>query len=122
VYVSQSLAAGFLAFEAVSYDKVSVFRLSGDDSQVEASGKAPSFLDTKLGRVCLGVRQVWVHEQFRRKRIASRLLDSARRCFQYASTDFPTARIAFSQPTSEGRHFAAAYTASQQILVFDYAT
>lgn len=56
----------------------------------------------------LGVRQLWVHKSCRRTGISKRLIDAARRYFMYGDV-FSKEKVAFSQPTDDGRAFAFSY-------------
>lgn len=65
----------------------------------------------------MGVKLVWVHPTKRRQAIASRLLDTARRCFVYG-TIVPVDGTAFSQPTEAGFAFASRYCQRGQVLAY----
>lgn len=65
--------------------------------------------------VC-GISRVWVHSLWRRRKIASKLIDSLRCHFGVAPLSWND--IAFSDPTPEGALFAAAVTANRQYLVY----
>jgi len=62
--------------------------------------------------VDMGVEKIWVLRKYRRhptKHIASQLVDVARTEFSYGVVIDKT-RIAFSQPTEDGKKFAYRYT------------
>lgn len=64
-----------------------------------------------------GISRIWVLKTYRRRRIASRLLDSVRKNFipnKTVSTD----QLAFSVPTSDGKFLAAKYTRRKDFLIF----
>jgi N-acetyltransferase len=65
----------------------------------------------------VGVSQIWVHPAFRRRRIASRLLDAVRDKFIYGMR-VPAAGVAFAQPTLDGLALAAAYVSPGSVLVY----
>lgn len=65
----------------------------------------------------MGVKLVWVHPTKRRQAVASRLLDTARRCFSYGAV-ISIDCVAFSQPTETGFAFASRYCQSDQILAY----
>ncbi|RYG55576.1 hypothetical protein EON66_04960 [archaeon] len=67
--------------------------------------------------VYLGVAQVWVHADWRRRGVARKLLDNAR-AHAVPGMVVPPAQLAFSQPTTAGWQLAAAYTQSEQIWVY----
>lgn len=92
IYIADNKIAGLLTLERVSQKQHSWINLSS------ASLKP-----------ALGVLQIWVSPSFRRKNIARRMLDCGRAHCIYGFL-VPRQSIAFSQPTSEGRAFAAAYT------------
>ncbi|XP_038904840.1 protein CHROMOSOME TRANSMISSION FIDELITY 7 isoform X2 [Benincasa hispida] len=66
--------------------------------------------------VC-GIRAIWVTPANRRKHIASRLLDAARKSF-YKRAALECSQLAFSQPTSSGMALASKYVSSKSILVY----
>ena len=65
----------------------------------------------------LGVRQIWVHNGFRRKSVARSLVDAARKSFIFGSVVMRS-HTAFSQPTTDGLNFALAY--SQEKFIWAY--
>lgn len=67
--------------------------------------------------VQLGVKLVWVAARCRRKGIARRLLDSARKNFVFGSV-VPITSIAFSQPSEEGFAFAKGYCGGNNVLAY----
>lgn len=68
-------------------------------------------------RADMGVLYVWVDAVLRLRGIGTALLDAARRSFVYGA-DVPLSRVAFSQPTEDGKRFAASYTRSREVLVY----
>ncbi|OTF77986.1 N-acetyltransferase ESCO2-like protein [Euroglyphus maynei] len=66
-----------------------------------------------------GVSRIWTHPNFRRKRIATRLLDTLRQVF-YQNRIIPLDRLAFSDPTMIGKDFAKSYTKMDQFLIYLY--
>lgn len=66
-----------------------------------------------------GVSRIWTHPNFRRKRIATRLLETLRQCFLYNKT-IPKNRLAFSDPTVVGKDFAKSYCNTRQFLIYMY--
>uniref|UniRef100_A0ABM5F996 N-acetyltransferase ESCO2 n=1 Tax=Pogona vitticeps TaxID=103695 RepID=A0ABM5F996_9SAUR len=74
---------------------------------------------TKPEKVFCGISRIWVFSLMRRKHIASRLVDVVRRTFlfgSYLSTD----EIAFSDPTPDGKVFAAKYCQTPNFLVYNF--
>ena len=67
--------------------------------------------------VQLGVKLIWVASRCRRKGIARRLLDSARKNFVFGSV-VPITSIAFSQPSEEGFAFAKGYCGGNNVLAY----
>eukprot|EP00794_Sanderia_malayensis_P004547 gene4547-5145_t len=59
--------------------------------------------------VC-GISRIWVLKQARRKNIASRLVDAVRNYFIFGVVIAKT-KLAFSDPTTDGRLFAQSYSA-----------
>lgn len=58
--------------------------------------------------VHVGIRKIWVHAEWRRKRIASKLLDTIRDTFIF-DHKIPRDRVACTRPTRLGRAFFATY-------------
>ena len=66
-----------------------------------------------------GVSRIWTHPNFRRQKIATRLLDTLRLQFSLGKViDRPS--IAFSDPTINGKDFAKNYTKRNDFLVYTY--
>ncbi len=68
----------------------------------------------------LGVSRIWVHGKFRRKGIANQLLSSCTSTLLYG-IDIPKDKIAFSQPTFMGKHFAIHFCKTKSFLVYKEA-
>lgn len=71
---------------------------------------------TPVPAIC-GVSRIWTAPFYRRKRVATRLLDRLRTNFSYGCL-VELNELAFSDPTMMGRSFAAAYTRNDRFLVF----
>ncbi|XP_067934113.1 N-acetyltransferase ESCO2-like isoform X2 [Watersipora subatra] len=65
----------------------------------------------------IGVNRLWVYAKYRREGVATQLLDAIRTTFDLG-TCLPRREIAFSDPTSHGRMFAAKFTGLQNFLVY----
>ncbi|KAJ7341397.1 hypothetical protein JRQ81_005449 [Phrynocephalus forsythii] len=74
---------------------------------------------TKPEEVFCGISRIWVFSLMRRKRIASRLVDVVRRTFLFGSC-LSTDEIAFSDPTPDGKLFAAKYCQTPNFLVYNF--
>ncbi|TYZ58039.1 hypothetical protein PybrP1_002883 [[Pythium] brassicae (nom. inval.)] len=61
---------------------------------------------------------LWVHPSFRGKKIATRLVNSARDKLIYGM-QIATHQVAFAQPTKDGLAFARSYVAPGEVLVYD---
>lgn len=64
-----------------------------------------------------GISRIWVHSQYRRKKVATRLLDCVRTNFIYGCI-IPRELVAFSDPTPDGKRLANSYAGTSQFLVF----
>lgn len=64
-----------------------------------------------------GVSRIWVAESHRRNKIATRLLDCLRKHFSYGEP-IGLDKLAFSVPTAVGQQLAAAYTKTEQFLIY----
>lgn len=70
----------------------------------------------------IGVSRLWVSSAFRRRNVASHLLDALRRHFMTMTANtsqvVPKDHVAFSDPTESGLRFAQKYFNRKDILVF----
>lgn len=64
-----------------------------------------------------GVQLVWVSRTYRRKGLASGLIEVLRRNTVYGVT-FPPSRCAFSRPTNDGKLFAISYTGGTNFAIW----
>ncbi|XP_053395371.1 N-acetyltransferase ESCO2-like [Mercenaria mercenaria] len=67
----------------------------------------------------VGVSRIWVYGQARRKGIASKLLDCVRQWSIYG-TVIPKNKMAFSDPTPDGKQLATRYIGTPTFLVYKY--
>lgn len=65
----------------------------------------------------VGVARIWIHPKFRRKGIATRLLDTVRHSF-IPGAIVSKEKVAFSDPTAIGTHFARSYTANDRFSIY----
>jgi len=96
----EHITKGYPVITTGSPDKKSGFKCSEDPMKA----------------VC-GVSRIWVFKQCRRKKIASRLMDCVRANFVFGCT-IAKVKMAFSDPTDDGRHFAASYCGTPNFLVY----
>ncbi|GFV45505.1 n-acetyltransferase ESCO1 [Trichonephila clavipes] len=64
-----------------------------------------------------GINRIWVSREFRRCKVASRLVDCLRQNFLYGHV-VELHELAFTDPSPDGREFAAAYTGTDNFLVY----
>lgn len=74
---------------------------------------------TKPERASVGISKIWVYAQMRRQGIASKLLDCVRYWFEYGSL-IDKDRVAFSDPTPDGKRLATQYFGQPTFLVYKY--
>ncbi|XP_060106789.1 N-acetyltransferase ESCO2 [Heteronotia binoei] len=74
---------------------------------------------TKPEKVVCGVSRIWVFSLMRRKGIARHLVDAVRHTFVFGSC-LSTDEIAFSDPTPDGKLFAAKYCQTPNFLVYNF--
>lgn len=65
----------------------------------------------------LGVSKIWVHKDFRRNKIAHRMIEVARYYFEQDKV-IPINQLAFSQPTPNGYMFAVKYFKNPNFIVY----
>jgi len=111
IYVSERKIVGFLLGEQISQG----YRILPPDT-VEGGGRVYCCSD-KPETVLCGISRIWVLAEYRRKKIASSLVDCMRSSFfvdRYLNeTDF-----AFSDPTLHGIQFATNYMKTSNFLVY----
>lgn len=110
LYISQKRIVGLLLAEVIQEaHKMVVNEVSG--------GKMPMCSDLAAGVKC-GISRIWVLPEFRRKKVASSLVDTMRVNFiigEYlGDLDF-----AFSDPTLNGYDFATSYLKRSDFLVYN---
>lgn len=107
IFVSSSKRiAGFIAAERIN----SANWLLSEEPLMASTEEVPA--------EC-GISRIWTHPNFRRKRIATRLLDTLRQCFFYNKT-LSKDKLAFSDPTVVGKDFAKKYINSNHFLIYMY--
>ena len=72
-------------------------------------------------RAACGINRIWVASDWRRKGIASRLLDCVRLNFYYIY-ELEASQLAFSDPTQFGRLLATKYCKTSSFLVYNLST
>lgn len=98
--------AGFVAAEKIQFAN----KLLSED---------PFIASTEQEEAECGVTRLWTHPQYRRKRVASRLLDALRTHFIVGRIIHRT-KVAFTDPTNNGAEFAKFYTGRNDFLIFQY--
>lgn len=89
------------------------YQVVGDETSAghakEAASSSSSVSVEEIGRpAILGISRIWTSGAHRRQRIASRLLETARRTFIYGMTVAKDS-MAFSQPSESGKHLAESW-------------
>ncbi|KAF7488053.1 N-acetyltransferase ESCO2 [Sarcoptes scabiei] len=64
-----------------------------------------------------GISRIWVHHNFRRQKIATRLVDTLRLIF-FPNKSIAKNLLAFSDPTTIGKEFAKCYLQSETFLIY----
>jgi len=72
---------------------------------------------TEAKSALCGISRIWVFSQNRRQNIATRLVDAIRHHFIYGCI-IEKHKLAFSDPTPNGRAFAISYVGKDNVLVF----
>jgi N-acetyltransferase len=78
---------------------------------------AMMYTSTEDSPAVCGISRMWVHSAHRRKKIAQKLIDTVRETMVYGF-HVPLAKLAFSQPTTDGKLFARKYTGTDNFLVY----
>ncbi|KAG7390264.1 N-acetyltransferase O1 (Establishment of cohesion protein 1) [Phytophthora pseudosyringae] len=88
---------------------------SGGESSVAADGAVTASADSKPAVV--GICQLWVHPSFRRKSVATRMVDVVREKSIYGM-HVAKNLVAFAQPTRNGLQFAIKYMEPNEVLIY----
>ncbi|KAF6040225.1 ESCO1 [Bugula neritina] len=80
-------------------------RLEGDKASVDSV------------RAKLGINRLWVYSKYRRQGVATTLLNAIRATFGMGVC-ISSSDMAFSDPTSHGKQFAARYTGTSSFLIY----
>ncbi|KAK1343005.1 hypothetical protein QTO34_015774 [Cnephaeus nilssonii] len=99
------------------------FRVLSEPTSPESPGskechRAWRCSNVPVPAVC-GISRIWVFRFKRRKRIARRLVDTLRNRFMFGCF-LSTNEIAFSDPTPDGKLFAAKYCNTPNFLVYNF--
>ncbi|CAG8477661.1 4244_t:CDS:2 [Ambispora gerdemannii] len=86
------------------------------ESGVRDAGSAIFCSTKKIPAVC-GISRIWVSRDYRRKGIATKILDLVRNKFIYGC-NLKHGSIAFSQPTVDGKALATRYAGTSEFLVY----
>ncbi|XP_005101549.2 N-acetyltransferase ESCO2 [Aplysia californica] len=85
----------------------------------EASGQRPWCCTKVAEPACVGISRLWVAASQRRSGVATKLVDCVLQWFEYG-TLIPKHKVAFSDPTPDGRRFAQKYMGMPTFLVYKY--
>jgi len=122
VRVSDGRAVGCLIHEHIPTRYCVVFEKGNQLSDVDFANASydKSCLSQATVRddeFSLGIRYIWVHRDYRSKRVGSELVDAARKLTFFGSV-VPKTNVAFSQPTESGLKFAFSYIKADSIMVY----
>ena len=78
-----------------------------------------SLTSVKNAQYFLGVKMIWTHKPFRRHKIGTELLDTARNRF-HKSHQFGVEDICFSDVNFEGGEFAKSYCGDEDFLIYRF--
>jgi N-acetyltransferase len=92
------------------------YRLLPANSEAGNSG-VPWCCSLESEKAVLGINRMWVSLHYRRKKVATRMLDAIR---AHHEGGIPKELIAFSDPSPSGRKFAERYLGTQTFLVYQW--
>lgn len=110
-FVSDKKIVGFLLAEEIEMG----YKMIPNEGKEAVKGYCCSDIGVP---VTCGVSRIWVLKDFRRKKIATNLVDCMRSSF-YANHYLKEAEFAFSDPTLHGIEFARKYCNNLQFLVYN---
>ncbi|KAL2651121.1 hypothetical protein R1flu_019249 [Riccia fluitans] len=111
-----NVGGNLLVFGNVKLIREVISRKRSRQEHDEELGNAIMYNSTPIPAIC-GVRVIWVSDSERGKGVASHLLDAMRTTFCLGVVLDPS-QFAFSQPTTDGRKFAARYCKTDEFLVY----
>ncbi|XP_067677515.1 N-acetyltransferase ESCO2-like [Haliotis asinina] len=79
----------------------------------------PWCCETEPEPALVGISRLWVCNLYRRKGIASRLVNTVRQVFEHGVL-IDKDEVAFSDPTADGKQFATKYSGTPAFLVYKY--
>ncbi|ETI44793.1 hypothetical protein F441_10487 [Phytophthora nicotianae CJ01A1] len=120
VYIQDHQVVGCVNTEritkAFTLDKTtSNLVVSDEETSVSADGAVTASTDSKPA--VIGICQLWVHPSFRRKSIATRMVDVVREKSIYGM-HVTKNLVAFAQPTRNGLRFAQKYMEPAEVLIY----
>ncbi len=115
MYIAGKRAVGCILAEAIDSECLIL-----EDTEHGSSSNNPEQFKTATATAMVGIYQMWTHQSYRRKGIATRMLDTVRQRFVWGMTIGYEA-LAFSQPTTDGLALAQAYCGSEKRVSL-YAT
>lgn len=118
LYVCEKEIAGCCVAEPI---KEGYRTLPGDMDTTEISGQRPWRSSDIPEPAYVGINRLWVAASKRKTGVATKLVDCVRQWFDYGTLT-PLHRLAFSDPTPDGRMFAQKYMKSNTFLVYKYNT
>jgi len=86
----------------------------GAADQSKAGDGAKSGDASRPAGATMGIKLIWIFEKNRREGLASRLLDTARKTFEFARV-IKKEHVAYSQPTDQGLRLFLAYSKQAEI-------
>lgn len=95
-----------LSWQIENMDKIQSNPKTNNDTQ-----------DVSIDKPLCGIRRLWVSKDYRRRGIATTLLDAIIHSFFYGFTLRRT-QIAFTEPTSNGADFAASYVGREDFFIY----
>ncbi|XP_071118827.1 N-acetyltransferase ESCO2-like [Haliotis cracherodii] len=120
LYVSdEKEVQGCVVAESITEGYRVIPESQGGGSQVISRTGRPWCCETEPEPALVGISRLWVCNMYRRKGIASRLVDTVRQVFEHGVL-IDKDEVAFSDPTTDGKQFATKYSATPAFLVYKY--
>ncbi len=130
LFIKERMVVGFLSCHAIKFGFEVKTNQSGkvENNNDEDNSESNSGLNEQEAitltyssndpvSASLGVSKIWVHKDFRRSKIAHRMVEVARYYFEHGKV-IPINQVAFSQPTSNGYRFAVKYFKNPNFIVY----
>jgi len=84
---------------------------------LDSEDESNMITETEMDKMLCGIARIWVHPDYRRTRIATKILDCVRTNFFFGIV-IKRVDLAFSAPTDDGHQYLKIYTRSNRLFIY----